>query len=217
MKKNLRTAQDDLAARNKRTALVVLVVVCAMTGLSFASVPLYNLFCRVTGFGGTTQVSEALPGEILERTVTVRFDANTSDALPWDFHPEIKEIPVHLGERGLASFYAHNNGAVPVAGMALFNVTPLKVGKYFHKIQCFCFDEQILQPGRSVDMPVLFYVDPALARDPSMDDVTTITLSYSFFKTDSPELDRALEAFYNSGEDVPAGQEQDRNDHGREY
>lgn len=193
-----RRKPDGLSARNRRTGLVVLGAVAAMVGLSFASVPLYSLFCRVTGFGGTTQVSQSLPEKILARKVTVRFDANTSADLPWDFGPETKALGVRLGERGLARFYAQNNAQEPVAGTALFNVTPLKVGKYFRKIQCFCFDEQILQPGQRVSMPVMFYVDPALDDDPSMEDVTTITLSYSFFKTDSAALDRALEAFYNS-------------------
>jgi len=187
----------DLAARNKRMGLMVLGVVCAMVGLSFASVPLYNLFCRVTGFGGTTQVAGRLPERILEREVIVRFDTNTSSGLPWDFSPEIKATKVQIGARGMANFFAQNLSKQPSAGTALFNVTPLKVGKYFHKIQCFCFDEQILQPGQRVSMPVMFYVDPALHDDPAMDDVTTITLSYSFFNTDSPELDQAMEAFYN--------------------
>lgn len=202
--KQLETSQDandvqqDLAQKNARTLSTVLLVVCAMVGLSFASVPLYSVFCRVTGWGGTTQLSEVLPApdEIIDRDITVRFDGNTARDLPWNFRPEKISIKVKLGERGFANFIAVNRAQMPTAGTATFNVTPLKAGKYFHKIQCFCFDEQILEPNQKVNMPVLFYVDPKLHEDRNMDDVTTITLSYSFFKTDSDNLEQALEAFY---------------------
>lgn len=202
--KQLETSQDandvqqDLAQKNARTLSTVLLVVCAMVGLSFASVPLYSVFCRVTGWGGTTQLSEVLPApdEIIDRDITVRFDGNTARDLPWNFRPEKISIKVKLGERGFANFIAVNRAQIPTAGTATFNVTPLKAGKYFHKIQCFCFDEQILEPNQKVNMPVLFYVDPKLHEDRNMDDVTTITLSYSFFKTDSDNLEQALEAFY---------------------
>ncbi len=192
--------QQDLAQKNARTISTVLLVVCAMVGLSFASVPLYSVFCRVTGWGGTTQVSASLPApdEIIDRDITVRFDGNTARDLPWNFRPEKISIKVKLGERGFANFIAVNRAQTPTAGTATFNVTPLKAGKYFHKIQCFCFDEQILQPNQKVNMPVLFYVDPKLHDDRNMDDVTTITLSYSFFKTDSDNLEQALEAFYEA-------------------
>lgn len=193
-------AQADLAQKNARMLSTVLLVVCAMVGLSFASVPLYSVFCRVTGWGGTTQVSEVLPSpdEIIDRDITVRFDGNTARDLPWNFRPEKISIKVKLGERGFANFIAVNRAQTPTAGTATFNVTPLKAGKYFHKIQCFCFDEQILQPNQKVNMPVLFYVDPKLHDDRNMDDVTTITLSYSFFKTDSDGLEQALDAFYEA-------------------
>ena len=171
-----------------------------MVGLAYASVPLYDIFCRVTGWGGTTQVADALPSEseIINRVITVRFDANTARDLPWSFNPELQSIDVRLGERGFVNYISKNKASIPTAGTAVFNVTPLKAGKYFHKIQCFCFDEQILQAGQTVNMPVLFYVDPALHEDENLNDVTTITLSYSFFKTDSEALDTALEAFYES-------------------
>ncbi len=192
--------QADLAQKNARMLSTVLLVVCAMVGLSFASVPLYSVFCRVTGWGGTTQVSEVLPtpDEIIDRDITVRFDGNTARDLPWNFRPEKISIKVKLGERGFANFIAVNRAQTPTAGTATFNVTPLKAGKYFHKIQCFCFDEQILEPNQKVNMPVLFYVDPKLHEDRNMDDVTTITLSYSFFKTDSDNLEQALDAFYEA-------------------
>lgn len=193
-------AQADLAQKNARMLSTVLLVVCAMVGLSFASVPLYSVFCRVTGWGGTTQVSVTLPStdEIIDRDITVRFDGNTARDLPWNFRPEKISIKVKLGERGFANFIAVNRTQIPTAGTATFNVTPLKAGKYFHKIQCFCFDEQILQPNQKVNMPVLFYVDPKLHDDRNMDDVTTITLSYSFFKADSDGLEQALDAFYEA-------------------
>ena len=173
----------------------------AMVGLAYASVPLYNIFCRVTGWGGTTQVADSLPApeDIIDREITVRFDANTARDLRWDFRPEVKAITLKIGARGLTNFIAMNRvGVCRLAGTAVFNVTPLKAGKYFHKIQCFCFDEQILQPGQEVNMPVLFYVDPKLHEDENMEDVKVITLSYSFFKSNSDALDLALEEFYDA-------------------
>lgn len=190
---------DELVRKNARMGLYVLGGVVFMIGLSFASVPLYDALCRVTGWGGTTQVSESLPTEdqILDRQVTVRFDANVARDLPWAFEAESDAVTLQIGSRGFANFVSENLASKPVAGTALFNVTPLKVGKYFHKVQCFCFDEQILQPAQRVDMPVMFYVDPAIADDPNLDDVQVITLSYSFFKTESEALERAYEAFYS--------------------
>lgn len=189
-----------LAKKNTRTALIVSVVVCAMVGLSFASVPLYRIFCQVTGWSGTTQKSDILPNknEIIDRDITVRFDGNTARDLPWNFRPENISVNIKLGDRGFANFIAVNRSNIPTAGTATFNVTPLKVGKYFHKIQCFCFDEQILKPNQKVNMPVLFYVDPKMHDDRNMDDVKVITLSYSFFKADSKLLDDALDQFYNN-------------------
>lgn len=192
------TPHDDLVRKNKRTGLIVLAIVVGMTGLAFASVPLYDMFCRVTGFGGTTQVSESLPDTIIDRTITVQFNADTNPKLQWIFKPEMREIDVKIGQRGVTSYSAENLTNKPSTGTAVYNVTPLKAGQYFHKIQCFCFDEQTLQPREKVDMPVLFYIDPQMHDDPNMDDVTNITLSYSFFKTESKELEDATEAFYNS-------------------
>lgn len=177
--------------------MAVMGVVCAMIALTYASVPLYRLFCQVTGLGGTTQTAQALPGRVLERAVTVRFNADTAPGMPWDFAPPPQGTPLKLGQRGVAAFTAMNRGAGPVSGTALYNVTPDKAGKYFHKIQCFCFQEQTLRPGEKVNMPVVFFVDPALADDPQMDDVNTITLSYTFFRAESPALERGLEDFYN--------------------
>ncbi len=171
-----------------------------MIGLAFASVPLYDAFCRVTGFGGTTQVSKAAPAEdeILDRKITVRFNTDTNRNLNWRFQPEIRKIDVNVGQQGLITFKAKNLERNPVAGTAVYNVTPQKAGKYFQKTQCFCFDRQILKPNEEMDMPVVFYIDPSIADDENMDDVKSITLSYSFFKSDSSELDSALEEFYNA-------------------
>ena len=187
----------EMTRKNAKLGLTILVVVFGMVGMSYAFVPLYNLFCRVTGLGGTTQVAAELPKQIIDREITVKFNAQTNKKLPWDFKPEQREIIVKLGQRGITSYTSHNKAPIPTGGTAVYNVTPLKAGKYFHKIQCFCFDEQILKPRERVDMPVMFYVDPAMNDDPLMDDVKTITLSYTFFSANSKELDSALEAFYN--------------------
>ena len=187
----------EMSRKNARIGLSILAIVVAMIGLSFASVPLYSLFCRVTGFGGTTQTAESLPETVLNREVTIQFNADTDPNLPWLFKPEERAITVKLGQRGLTAFYAKNKEKEPVTGTALYNVTPLKAGKYFHKIQCFCFDEQTLQPGEDMDMPVLFYIDPKMDEDPNMQDVHTITLSYTFFRAESEQLDGAMERFYN--------------------
>tara|TARA_R110002072_G_scaffold37321_2_gene109302 strand:+ start:524 stop:1120 length:597 start_codon:yes stop_codon:yes gene_type:complete len=188
-----------LAQKNKKTVSIVLTMVCAMIGLSFASVPLYNVFCRVTGFGGTTQTSAVFPSDddVLDRKITVRFDGNTAPDMPWDFKPENISTTLQIGARGFANFIAENKSDETITGMAVFNVTPLKAGIYFHKVQCFCFGEQTLKPHERVNMPVLFYVDPALDTDRAMEDVKVITLSYSFFKTDSEALDQAVDKFYN--------------------
>ncbi|MGH1404640.1 MAG: cytochrome c oxidase assembly protein [Alphaproteobacteria bacterium] len=194
--------ETDIARKNKKLALIVFGVVGGMVGLSFASVPLYNIFCRVTGWSGTTQIAEAFPSaqEVIDRDITVRFDANTARDLPWSFRPEELSMTLKLGERGFANYIAVNRSRMPVAGTATFNVTPLKAGKYFQKVQCFCFNEQILNPAQKVNMPVLFYVDPKMHEDRNMDDVKVITLSYSFFKTDSEALDQALDDFYEGDE-----------------
>lgn len=182
--------------KNTRTLLVILGVVFMMVGLAFASVPLYNLFCSVTGFGGTTQLSTSLPDKILDRKMTVNFTTATNRKLPWDFEAETSSLTLHIGQDALINFVATNNDDTPTAGTAVYNITPLKAGKYFHKTQCFCFDYQILNPHQKMNMPVVFYIDPSIADDPNMEDVTTITLSYNFFKSESEELDKAMEKFY---------------------
>ncbi|MCB9963559.1 MAG: cytochrome c oxidase assembly protein [Rhodospirillales bacterium] len=191
------SSSEALRRRNRRTGLWVLGIVVAMVGLAFASVPLYSLFCRVTGFAGTTRVATAgAAHKILDRQVTIKFNTDVNAALPWQFAPEVRSMDLKVGQDGLVNFIAENISSTPAAGTALYNVVPAKVGRYFNKIQCFCFSEQILQPGEHVNMPVLFYVDPAFDQDPYMKDVNVITLSYTFFRTESPELDRAMETFY---------------------
>ncbi len=173
---------DAARRRNARTGVVLTGVVAGMIGLSFASVPLYRLFCQVTGFGGTTQVAEAAPGAVSERVIKVRFNADTGPGLPWTFKPVQREIALKVGESGLAYYRARNLADVAVTGTSTFNVTPLKAGRYFSKVQCFCFDEQRLEAGQELDMAVSFFVDPAILSDRNLDDVTTITLSYTFFR-----------------------------------
>lgn len=172
--------------RNTRTALLGVLLVCGMTGLGFASVPLYRLFCQVTGFNGTTQRAEEAPGAV-NRKVEVRFDSNVSPALGWTFKPEKPSETVDIGGRDMAFFTATNNNSVPITGTATFNVTPSQAGKYFTKIQCFCFTEQTLQPGETIRMPVIFFVDPKMLDDPDAADVNAITLSYTFYPVDQPK------------------------------
>lgn len=168
--------------RNRRAGMIVASVGVGMLGLSFASVPLYALFCRVTGYNGTVQTGTAAPGAT-ERTIRVRFAAQTDRSLPWNFRPEQAAMTVRLGEEGFAFYSATNQAATPVTGISVYNVTPEKVGRYFHKVACFCFDEQTLAPGQRADMPVSFWVDPRIAEDPNTRDVSTITLSYTFYRT----------------------------------
>ncbi len=176
-------------SRNLRTALLGGLLVCSMTGLAFASVPLYRLFCQVTGFAGTTQRADGAraPGAVAGKSVIVRFDANTSSALPWEFKPERNTETVTIGARDMAFYTAKNLSDRPVTGTATFNVTPVQAGQYFTKIQCFCFTEQILKPGEEVRMPVVYYVDPKILDDPDAAKISEITLSYTFYPVDSPQ------------------------------
>lgn len=170
---------------NLKTGLLALGLAGSMTGLGYASVPLYRIFCQVTGFAGTTQRAEVAPGAVISgKRISVRFDANHTPSLPWHFAPEKTNEPVILGEREIAFFTAKNLSDKPVTGRATFNVTPSQAGKYFNKIQCFCFTEQTLAPGKQVRMPVIFYVDPKIAEDPDASNVAEITLSYTFYPVD---------------------------------
>ncbi|MDH5748050.1 MAG: cytochrome c oxidase assembly protein [Rhodospirillales bacterium] len=169
--------------KNTSTAIVLFSVVGAMVGLAYASVPLYRLFCQITGYGGTPKTeSKATTATTDAPLVTVRFDANVNSSLPWKFTPEKRAITVRLGETVLARFLAKNESDETITGTAAFNVTPYKSAQYFNKVECFCFTEQTLKPGEQVSMPVTFFVDPEIMKDRNAKDVKTITLSYTFFR-----------------------------------
>lgn len=175
------------------TAVQLVAVVVTMGSLSFAAVPFYDWFCRVTGYGGTPQVAEAAPETILDQTVKIRFDASVEQGMAWTFKPVVRAMELRVGETGLAFYEAHNPTDRPIAGTASFNVFPDTVGGYFNKIECFCFTEQVLQPGETVQMPVTFFVDPSVVDDPDAAFVREITLSYTFHETPLPEEQAALE------------------------
>lgn len=180
--------------KQSKTALYLVGVVATMASLSFAAVPFYDWFCRVTGFGGTTGVAEVAPDVILDRTVVVKFDATLERGMPWEFRPVQREMTVRIGENALAFYEAYNPTDRVVAGTASFNVAPEAAGGYFDKIACFCFTEQVLQPGERVQMPVSFFVDPEMVNDPEGNFVREITLSYTFYETPLPEEQAALAA-----------------------
>jgi cytochrome c oxidase assembly protein subunit 11 len=167
-----------------KTAWTMAALVAAMVGLGFASVPLYRLFCQVTGFGGTTQRGGVETGGVAGPSMVVRFDANRAPSLPWDFKAEQAARTVDIGSRNIAFYTSKNLTDRPVTGRAVFNVTPVSAGAYFRKIQCFCFTLQTLQPGEAVRMPVTFQIDPKIATDPETKDVEEITRSYTFYPVD---------------------------------
>ena len=174
-----------LEQRNRRVGLMALAFVVAMIGLGYASVPLYRIFCQVTGYDGTPQratAAEAAQVKVSAREIVVRFDANVDRGMPWEFRPA-KNQTVQIGARSLAHFTAKNTSDKPITGRASFNVEPEQAALYFHKIQCFCFTEQTLQPGQEVDMPVVYYVDPKIIDDPDNKGVDVITLSYTFHQS----------------------------------
>ncbi len=178
----LDTATRQISASHN-IAMLCGVVVLGMIGLSYASVPLYRIFCQMTGFGGTTQKAETAPEQVLARQIIVRFDASVAKGLAWQFAPEQGPQTVQVGEVGLAFFRAKNLTDQPLSGTASFNVTPAKAGAYFSKIECFCFTEQQLAAGQEIDMPVQYFIDPSIEDDENMHDVKTITLSYTFHHT----------------------------------
>lgn len=181
-------------ANPARTAFRLVGVVVVMGGLAWASVPAYNWFCKVTGFGGTTDVAETGSDVILDQTIKVRFDASIERGMAWEFRPVERTMELRIGETGLAFYEAYNPTDRPIAGQASYNVTPYSAGAYFEKIACFCFTEQVLQPGERVQMPVTFFVDPELVNDPEAKYIHTITLSYTFHEIDLPEDYASLEA-----------------------
>jgi len=188
--------------KNIRTLAFLGAFVAGMGGLAYASVPLYEIFCRVTGYGGTTQVAAAESNQVIERTLKIRFDSNVNPALGWAFDPVLKSMDLKVGENALAFYQAENETDDVIVGTATFNVTPDKAGLYFNKVECFCFTEQVLKPGQRVDMPVSFFIDPSIVEDPNLDDVTTITLSYTFFRAeDQSAAERIEQAGLRAGGD----------------
>jgi cytochrome c oxidase assembly protein subunit 11 len=183
---------DTSETRPRRRRDVIVAAACGafvavMVGMAYAAVPFYTWFCRTTGFGGTTQVASAAPAGMLDRRITVRFDANVGPGLPWRFAPEVNSVDLRIGEVATVYYTITNESARPTVGQAAYNVTPTTVGGYFDKINCFCFTEQRLAPGEKREIAVVFFVDPALVKDSDQDDLNTITLSYTFYPLRAPE------------------------------
>lgn len=178
----------------KKTAAWLAALAGTMLALSFAAVPFYDLFCRLTGYGGTTSVSDVAPDLVLDQTVLIRFDASVAAGMPWDFKAQQQTMELRIGETALAFYEAFNPTDQPIAGTASYNVTPDLAGGYFTKIECFCFTEQVLQPGERVVMPVSFYVDPSIVDDPEAGKIAEITLSYTFHQTPLPDQQAGLRA-----------------------
>ena len=188
----------------QKTTLQAVAVVTFMFGMGWAAVPLYDLFCRVTGYGGTTNTSDVAPDTVLDQTMRIRFDASVARDFPWDFKPEDRMHEIRIGEVGLAFYEAHNPTDEPIAGTASYNVSPYEAGRYFTKIDCFCFELQVLQPGETVMMPVTYFVDPDILRDRDARDTHTITLSYTFHPSPLREDLAALQTRDNAP--APAAQ-----------
>lgn len=188
----------DLRQKNKKTLIVTLGVVFAMIVLSFASVPIYRRICQITGWGGTTQRVEENTGKVYDREIIVQFNADVDPRLPWTLKPDLRQVKVKVGQDAIISYSAQNKSKTPITGTAVHNVTPLQAGKYFNKTQCFCFGEQTLQAGQKVHMPVTFFIDPKIMEDRELKNLKTITLSYTFYRHNSPELEKAVENFYNA-------------------
>ena len=193
------TLDSETSRKNARTGMLAIIGALAMLGLGYAAVPLYDLFCRVTGFAGTTQVASEADANAAAaagtmREISIRFDASTARDMPWAFKPTQSTDTIRIGQRDIATYTARNDSSEPITGTATFNVEPAQAGKYFNKIQCFCFTEQTLEPGQEVNMPVLYFVDPAILEDEVIGDIEQITLSYTFHRAKEPvtsALDRS--------------------------
>ena len=175
--------QNNLKAQNKKVIFIISFVGMLMLSLSYAAVALYDIFCRVTGFGGTTQIASSAPGSTGHPNINIRFESNITDSLNWDFYSKTKTVKIPMGEEKTIYYFAKNLSDEPIVGTATFNVTPAKAGQYFMKIDCFCFVEQLLNPGESMNMPVTFFIDPDLYKDENVQEVNEITLSYTFMKS----------------------------------
>jgi cytochrome c oxidase assembly protein subunit 11 len=176
------------------TAGIASAVVLGMTGMAFAAVPLYQAFCKITGYGGTTQEASAAPTQILDRRIEIRFDANVSPDLPVEFAPKQNAETLRIGETGLAFYRVHNTSNETIVARATYNVTPHVAGQYFAKLECFCFTDRVIAPGAEADLPVVFFVDPEIVSDPDTAEIETLTLSYTFFRSTSPEAQALLAA-----------------------
>lgn len=194
--------QATVSTGNGRVVAMCLGLVVGMGGLAYASVPLYDLFCRVTGYGGTTQrVDSSLGVPVIDRQINVRFDANTASSLNWRFAPAQREITVQMGEQVIINYVAENLSDEPIVGMANFNVTPQSAGVFFNKVECFCFTDTYIEPGGKLEMPVVFYVDPDMDKEETTKSLNTITLSYTFFESETtPDEITAEQAAVNSGD-----------------
>ena len=175
--------QNNLKAQNKKVIFIITFIGMLMLSLSYAAVPLYDIFCRVTGFGGTTQIASSAPGSSGHPNINIRFESNITDSLNWDYYSKTKTVKIPMGEEKTIYYFAKNLSDEPIVGTATFNVTPAKAGQYFMKIDCFCFVEQLLNPGESMNMPVTFFIDPDLYKDENVQEVNEITLSYTFMKS----------------------------------
>ena len=184
----------EQTASIKRTRRILIVVALGMLGLGFASKPLYDTFCRVTGYGGTTRTADVNNSEVLDRIVRVSFDSNVSDELPWEFKPEQKYLDVNVGQTALAYYKVKNLSDQPLVGTATYNVTPIKSAPYFIKTECFCFTEQRIEPGQEISMPVLFFIEPQIDSEARLKDIKDITLSYTFFRVENPKQVHAAQS-----------------------
>lgn len=188
----LRTdVSENVQRSNRRLALICVGFFAGMLGMAYAAVPLYDMFCRVTGYGGRTQRVEQYSQKVLDKDIHVRFDANVSNGLGWDFRPVQREVTLKIGETTQVSYEAKNISSKPMMGRATFNVTPQLAGAYFMKVECFCFTDTVLQPGETMDMPVVFFVDPEIADVPEFRHINTITLSYTFFPVDGEATEKS--------------------------
>ncbi len=181
MVEQVKSAKPGNMRRDLIVAAACIAFFGSMIGVTYASVPLYKLFCQVTGYGGTTRQADQASAKVLDRMITVRFDANVSSALPWEFQPAKREVTMRIGETVNASFIAKNIFGTSTRGKATFNVVPELAGSYFNKLECFCFTDTTLKPGEKLEMPVVFFVDPEIVNEPDLKDIKTITLSYTFF------------------------------------
>lgn len=191
--------------KNRKVAMICGTFFVAMIGAAYATPPLYSLFCQITGLGGTTQRVEQYSSTILDREIDVRFDANVTNGLAWKFAPVQREVKIRIGETVQVAYHAKNYSKEPIAGRATFNVTPPLAGSYFNKVECFCFTDTTLQPGEEMDMPVLFFVDPAIVDDPDLKNIRTITLSYTFFPIDADKPVAGMDVKGSTNGDTTGG------------